>query len=141
MTNQQVARAILGKLGFKNDTVANGKEAIAALKAVPYDLVLMDCQMPEMDGYEATQVIRQAASGLLKPNIPVIAMTANALKGDREKCMEAGMNDYIAKPITPAGVAEVLDRYLRDTEHPQKLQAPEILSNGPDMDGSDGGAN
>lgn len=84
------------------------------LGGTPYDLVFMDCQMPEMDGYETTRRIRQAQSGVPNPNLPVIAMTANAMKGDREKCLRAGMNDYIAKPISPGVVADVLNRWLSD---------------------------
>ncbi|MCP3951833.1 MAG: PAS domain S-box protein [Desulfobacterales bacterium] len=113
-TNQAVALAILKKMGYRADAVANGKEALAALKTLPYDLVLMDCQMPELDGYETTRRIRQGRGGVENPDVTVIAMTANAMKGDREKCLEAGMNDYIAKPVDPQVIANVLERWLRD---------------------------
>ncbi|MBT1696989.1 response regulator [Fulvivirgaceae bacterium PWU4] len=93
--NTLLAQRVLGKLGYKADTVVNGLEALAAIRQTPYDLVLMDVQMPEMDGLEATQKIR--SSGGHQPKI--IAMTANSMQGDREQCMQAGMDDYVSKPI------------------------------------------
>ncbi|GAB6095626.1 hypothetical protein JCM14469_18780 [Desulfatiferula olefinivorans] len=111
-TNQQVAVGILMKLGLSADAVANGAESLKALESIPYDLVLMDVQMPVMDGYEATARIRSPQSGVRNHNIPVIAMTAHAMTGDREKCLEAGMNDYISKPINPNSLAEVLEKWL-----------------------------
>jgi two-component system sensor histidine kinase/response regulator len=110
--NQTVALAILKNLGYRADAVANGREAITTLRSIPYDLVFMDCQMPEMDGYEATRGIRQGASGQRNISIPIIAMTANALKGDREKCLSAGMNEYIAKPVSAQGISAVLEKWL-----------------------------
>jgi signal transduction histidine kinase/DNA-binding response OmpR family regulator len=112
VTNQQVAISILKKLGYRADVVANGLEALTALKEMPYDLVFMDCQMSEMDGYEATRRIRNPGSGAHNPTIPIIAMTANAMQGDREACLEAGMDDYISKPISPAAIADALERWL-----------------------------
>jgi PAS domain S-box-containing protein len=117
--NQQVAVAILKKLGLRADAVANGAEAVEALKDIPYDLVLMDVQMPEMDGLEATRAIRCPRSAVLNRNIPIIAMTANAMPGDREECLGAGMDDYITKPVTPLALAEVLEKWLTQT-HKQK---------------------
>jgi CheY-like chemotaxis protein/HPt (histidine-containing phosphotransfer) domain-containing protein len=111
-TNQQVALAILEKLGFGADTVADGREAVQALETVPYDIVLMDVQMPEMDGFEATRAIRSGKTGVLDPKIPIIAMTAHAMKGDRERCLEAGMDDYISKPIAPQALAEALEKWV-----------------------------
>jgi two-component system sensor histidine kinase/response regulator len=109
--NQTVALAFLEKLGYRADVVANGQEVLHALERIPYDLVFMDCQMPEMDGFEATAVIRRPDSPVLNHDIPIIAMTAYAMKGDREKCIAAGMNDYLAKPIQAEKLAEALERW------------------------------
>ena len=110
--NQKVALKILERLGYRADVVGDGKEALAALERIPYDLVLMDVQMPEMDGFEATRAIRDGRAKVLDRNVPIIAMTAHAMKGDRERCLEAGMDDYIGKPVTPTAVKEILDKYL-----------------------------
>ena len=99
--NQRVALRVLEKAGHHVDLVANGDEALQALRSKHYDLVLMDCQMPLVDGYEATRAIRRAQDGQFDSRIPVIAMTANAIQGDRERCIQAGMNDYVAKPVLP----------------------------------------
>jgi PAS domain S-box-containing protein len=112
ITNQQVALGILKKLGLHADAVANGAEAVKALEILPYDLVLMDVQMPEMNGLDATRKIRNLQSAVRNHRIPIIAMTANAMQGDREKCLEAGMNDYVSKPIIPRALAEALDKWL-----------------------------
>jgi len=112
ITNQDVALGILEKLGLRADAVADGKEVLHALETLPYDLVLMDVQMPEMDGLEATRRIRDPHSLVLDHEIPIIAMTANAMQGDREKCLQAGMNDYVSKPIMPHVLAEALDKWL-----------------------------
>ena len=112
ITNQQVAVGILKKLGLRADAVANGAEAIKALEDIPYDLVLMDVLMPEMDGLEATRWIRDTQSKVLNHQIPIIAMTANAMQGAREECLAAGMNDYVPKPISPQALAEALDKWL-----------------------------
>lgn len=110
-TNQKVILRILDNLGYRADAVANGKEALAAIEMVPYDLVLMDIQMPELDGFEATEAIRrrEAVSG---SHIPIVAMTAHAMKGDREKCLAVGMDDYISKPLYPKDLKEVVHRAL-----------------------------
>ena len=115
--NQKVAQAILDKLGYKAEVVANGLEAVRALELINYDLVLMDCQMPEMDGFAATAMIRNLDSKVLNHAVPIIAMTANAMKGDRENCIEAGMDDYLAKPMKKNELAEVLAKWLK-TEAP-----------------------
>ncbi len=111
-TNQLVALSMLEKLGYRADAVANGLEAISALQSIPYDLVLMDCQMPEMDGFEATRRIRSGEGNVLNPQVPIIAMTAYAMRGDRERCLEAGMDDYVAKPVQLDDVAAALERWL-----------------------------
>jgi PAS domain S-box-containing protein len=110
--NQKVAQALLRKVGVQSDVVANGREAVNALLSIPYDLVLMDCQMPEMDGFEATRKIRRQGSKSLNSCIPIIAMTALAMQGDREKCIQAGMNDFIAKPVLQRELTEMLARWL-----------------------------
>ncbi len=103
---------VRNKLGFHVDVVNNGREAIEALERMDYNLVLMDCQMPEMDGYEATKIIRDGYSGAQNPNIPIIAMTANAMKGDHEKCLDAGMDYYITKPINVKKLSDSIDEAL-----------------------------
>jgi len=113
--NQKVAQAMLRKMGFQADVVANGLEAVNALQMIPYHLVLMDCQMPEMDGFEATGKIRRQGSKALNPGIPIIAMTALAMQGDREKCIQAGMNDFIAKPVQQRELTKMLARWLAIT--------------------------
>ncbi len=112
VSNQQVAVGILGMLGYRADVAANGKEVLESLRNVPYDLVLMDCQMPEMNGYEATTHIRDPQSRVINPQIPIIALTANAMNTEREKCFAVGMNDYVAKPINPTSLAATLQKWL-----------------------------
>ena len=106
-TNREVALAQLHKLGYQADAVNNGAEAVAASEHGGYDLVLMDCEMPVMDGYQATRLIRSA-----HPGLPVIALTADAMSGDRDKCVSEGMNDYLAKPVDLKLLAEVLAKWL-----------------------------
>ena len=124
ITNQKVALGILEKLGYRADAVANGREVIKSLETMPYTLVLMDCQMPEMDGYEATRLIRDPTSKVRAHDIPVIAMTAYAMQGDRERCLGAGMDDYIAKPVQPKELAEALERWLGPAEIAPPPPAP-----------------
>ncbi len=107
--NQKVAMRMLEHMGHRVDVVANGLEALAALRAMPYDMVLMDVQMPEMDGFEATRRIRDPETGISNPRIPIIAMTAHAMKGDRERCLDAGMDGYVSKPVEPAALREAIE--------------------------------
>jgi CheY-like chemotaxis protein/HPt (histidine-containing phosphotransfer) domain-containing protein len=109
--NQKVALRHLERFGYRADAVANGEEVLSALERIPYDLILMDVQMPEMDGFEATATIRRKERET-GGHIPIIAMTAHALKGDRERCLEAGMDDYVPKPIEPQSLIEVIARWV-----------------------------
>jgi CheY-like chemotaxis protein len=108
--NQTVITRMLQKLGHRVDVAANGLEAVSALRRIAYDLVFMDCQMPEMDGFGATRAIRAGEAGTPR-RIPIIALTANAMHGDREQCLAAGMDDYIAKPVTKQTLAAALERW------------------------------
>ncbi len=110
--NQKVVLGILGKLGYQIDVVNNGIEAIKALEREHYDLVIMDVQMQEMDGMEATRIIRSLDSGVLDHNIPVIALTAHAMQGDRDLCIQAGMSDYVSKPIIPSVLVTTLNKWV-----------------------------
>jgi signal transduction histidine kinase/DNA-binding response OmpR family regulator len=108
VVNQKVAVHMLARLGYRADVAANGREVLEALRRQPYDVILMDVQMPEMDGMEASRAIRARFPGTMRPWI--IAMTANAMQGDREACLAAGMNDYIAKPVRMGELAAALER-------------------------------
>jgi CheY-like chemotaxis protein len=119
--NQQVALGLLETLGYGADAVIDGIQVLQALERIRYDVILMDCQMPRLDGYETTQRIRQLelqAAAPLNHRMPVyiIAMTANAMEGDREKCLASGMNDYLSKPVRREELKVVLDRH--DQIHP-----------------------
>jgi signal transduction histidine kinase len=109
--NQKVAQNMLNRLGYKADVVANGREAVRALQLINYDLVLMDCMMPEMDGFEATRMIRDPAMKVLNHKVPIIAMTAGAMKGDSEKCLQAGMDDYLSKPVKKNVLGAIIEKY------------------------------
>ena len=111
-TNQILALKLFEKLGYRAEAVNNGLAAIQALQATPYDLVFMDVQMPVMDGMSATRRIRDGSGGVLNPRIPIIAMTAHALTGDREKYLAAGMDDYVSKPVVAAELARALSRWV-----------------------------
>lgn len=104
--NQLVARGLLTRLGCEVDVAANGQEAVRLFAAARYDLVLMDCMMPGLDGYEATAEIRRIEP--VGGRTPVVAMTASAMQGDRERCLAAGMDDYLSKPVDRETLARVL---------------------------------
>ncbi|MGZ7030702.1 MAG: response regulator, partial [Thermoanaerobaculia bacterium] len=132
--NQRVAARQLERLGIVADIVGNGIEAVEALARTNYHLVLMDCQMPEMDGYEATEEIRRR-EGTVR-HTPVIAMTANALAGDRERCLAAGMDDYLAKPVVEIELARMLARWIPAEERP--VLDPEVVENLRSLDDGSG---
>ena len=108
--NQKVVLAILRNYGFSCETVSNGEDAVNYAKKQPYHIILMDCDMPILNGYEATGLIRKNESGDWHTNI--IALTASTMKGDREKCLAAGMDDYLAKPIESQALVKLLEKYL-----------------------------
>ncbi len=110
--NQKIVQRMLISLGYKADVVANGHEAVNALKLIDYDLVLMDCAMPEMHGYEATAIIRNSDFSTLKNNIPIIALTVNATTGDLNMCFGVGMNDYLAKPVIKTELTVMVEKWL-----------------------------
>jgi CheY-like chemotaxis protein/HPt (histidine-containing phosphotransfer) domain-containing protein len=114
--NQRVAVGLVERLGHVADVAADGREAIEAVRNLPYNLVFMDIQMPEMDGYEATKAIR--AMALPTSRIPIVAMTANALQGDMEKCLAAGMDGYLAKPVDPLKVEDAINRFYPPSTEP-----------------------
>ncbi len=125
--NQHLTQLMLEALGVSVDLAENGRAAVLAVsrareRGQPYDLVLMDCQMPEMDGFEATAALR--AKEITMPRLPIIALTANALEGDRERCLAAGMDDYVGKPFTQKEIAACLSRWLLDKS--AKARTPEI---------------
>ena len=108
-------------MGLPVDVVVDGRKAVDAIATTAYDLVLMDMQMPGMDGLDATRLIRAAHTGANHPRLPIIAMTANAMQKDREKCLEAGMDDYLVKPVTPESLAHMLERWLPAPSHIDSL--------------------
>ncbi|MFA6561942.1 MAG: response regulator [Verrucomicrobiia bacterium] len=124
VANQKVAMRLLEKLGCRVDVAATGAEAVRLLRLLSYDIVFMDCQMPEMDGYEATREIRRQKG--INRKVPIVAMTANAMSGDREECLAAGMDDYVAKPVELEQVVEMLKRWARlrvESDRPEAAPA------------------
>lgn len=114
--NQSVALKMLAGLGYQADAVSDGQEVLDVMESVAYDLILMDCQMPLLDGYETSRSIRSLSSKSIDTSIPIIALTANTMPGEREKCLAAGMNDYVTKPVNPLELAQVLDRWLNGSQ-------------------------
>jgi len=115
--NQKVALGQLRKLGYAADAVANGLEVLEALKRISYDIILMDCHMPEMDGYGATQAIRKSERSrnegcTWKSPLHIIALTADAMEANAEKCLRMGMNDYLSKPVSLKGLVVTIDAHL-----------------------------
>jgi PAS domain S-box-containing protein len=131
--NQRVALRILERLGCRADAVANGAEAVAAIERIPYDAILMDCHMPEMDGYEATAEIRRRESGTDR-HMPIIAMTANAMQGDREICIAAGMDAYVAKPVRPEHLRDTLLEWFEGRKVMAAYDTPDSSSGVPPLD-------
>ena len=125
IVNQKVAVHMLSKLGCRVDVAADGEEAIRMWSTLPYDLVFMDCQMPKLDGFEATRIIRKQEAAKALQSTPIIAMTANAMKGDKEACLAAGMDDYTSKPIHREELREVLSRW-RPFERKVETVAPHL---------------
>jgi CheY-like chemotaxis protein/HPt (histidine-containing phosphotransfer) domain-containing protein len=123
--NQRVIEAMLGKRGFAVECAGNGREGLERIAERDYALVFMDCQMPELDGYEATAALREREGA--SAHLPVVAMTAHAMKGDRERCLAAGMDDYLAKPLRPEELDAVLERWLH-APAPATQAAPEPAS-------------
>ena len=121
--NQVVALHMLENLGCQVETAGDGREAVEAMLETRFDLVLMDCQMPEMDGYTATMQIRRQESGTR--HTPVIAMTANAMVSDRDKCIQAGMDDFISKPVNPKRLTQVIARWGGESRSGQSLSDDE----------------
>ena len=125
IVNQKVAQAALERAGFRVDTVANGVEALKLLAMAPYDLVLMDCLMPEMDGYEATRRVRDPESKVLNHKVPILALTASAMAEDRERCLQSGMDDYLSKPLSHTALVSKVDDWLgREETGPEPPREP-----------------
>ncbi len=126
VVNQEVMAGMLGNLGYTADIVGDGRSALQALQTTAYALVLTDCQMPEMDGYELSRRIRDPLSGVLNPQIPIIAVTAHSLAGEREHCMAAGMDDYLTKPLRPQLLDKALTQWIGAARHSPESSTGEL---------------
>jgi PAS domain S-box-containing protein len=129
VANQKVAVRLLEKLGCRVDVAATGAEAVRMLRLLSYDIVFMDCQMPEMDGYEATREIRRQKG--INRRVPIVAMTANAMAGDREECLAAGMDDYVSKPVELEKIIDVLKRWARTKVETERAETAEAAPAAP----------
>jgi CheY-like chemotaxis protein len=119
LVNAKLATRLLERLGCRVDVASNGQEALHMVQSIPFDIVFMDCQMPELDGFEATRAIREwertsSSDSSAAGRLPIVALTANAMRGDRERCLEAGMDDYITKPLSRDDLARVLNASRRE---------------------------
>ncbi len=123
--NQKVAQLLLGKLDCRVTTVGDGSQAVAAVRGEDFDVVLMDCQMPVLDGFDATAQIRRDEAG--RKHVPIIAMTANAMTGDRERCLAVGMDDYLSKPISPAKLAQAISHWANAPQVPASAPLDELV--------------
>jgi CheY-like chemotaxis protein/HPt (histidine-containing phosphotransfer) domain-containing protein len=138
-TNQMVAMGLLSKLGFDAEVVSDGRQAVDAVARTTYAIVLMDCNMPVMDGYEATAAIRRMESDGAGAHVPIVAMTASALVGDRERCLAAGMDDYVSKPVKLADLGQVLSRWATPAPTgPTSAVQEDQLASLRTLDGGDG---
>jgi two-component system sensor histidine kinase/response regulator len=122
LTNQRVVAGLLGKRGYQTFVANHGRQALDALELADYDLILMDVQMPVLDGLETTRIIRRDARWHA---LPIVGLTAHAMAGDRERCLEAGMNDYLAKPVRPPALLETVGKYVQG---PSSQPTPGALS-------------
>ncbi len=132
--NQQVILGMLRKLGLQAEAVNNGQEAVEVLGLIPYDLVLMDIQMPVLDGMSATRLIRKAESDVLNPEIPIIALTAHAFRDEITRCIESGMNDYLTKPVDSQKLISVLKKWLITVQMVKDQDTSPVFPDGPDHD-------
>lgn len=126
--NQKVIAGILRRLGYNVDIFSNGKDAVKALEQTSYDLVLMDCQMPEMDGFKATEEIRNPDSKVINHKVPVIALTGDATEGEIIKFKNAGMNDFLSKPVKPPELSTVIEKWLFAHEPLQEEPSPDQIT-------------
>jgi len=122
LVNQKVIKGMLSRLNLEVDVVGDGQAAVDAVCAKQYAVVIMDCQMPLLDGYEATAEIRRLAGENKIVDLPIIALTANAMIGDREKCLDAGMDDFLPKPVTLETLGPVIEKWLTANYGKQKKQ-------------------